>query len=189
MNEKKIAVIIGSLRKESWNRKIAKALMELSPPSLNMGFVEIGDLPHYNEDLETDSPPKAWVDFRSAIKASDGILFFTPEYNRTIPGALKDAIDVGSRPYGSSVWKGKPGAVISVSPGAIGAFGANHVLRQSMVFLGVPMLPHEAYIGGITKLFDENDNLSDSTKEFLLRFLAEYEDWVNRFGDDETTRQ
>ena len=181
MAEKKIALVVGSLRKESWNRKIANELTLLAPDELEMEFVEIGDLPLYNEDLETDNPPKAWSDFREAIKSSDGIIFFTPEYNRTIPAALKNAIDVGSRPYGSSVWHGKPGAVISVSPGAIGAFGANHVLRQSMVFLGVPMLPHEAYIGGVSKLFDENGALAESTKGFLSQFVTEYEGWVNRF--------
>jgi chromate reductase len=184
MTQRKIAVIVGSLRKESWNRKIAKELIALAPPSMKMEFVEIGDLPLYNEDLETNTPPAAWTEFRSAIGASDGILFFTPEYNRTIPGALKNAIDVGSRPYGSSVWQGKPGAVISVSPGAIGAFGANHVLRQSMVFLGVPMLPHEAYIGAVSSLFDENGVLADSTKGFLSKFVTQYEDWINRFSGE-----
>ncbi|MEO8042556.1 MAG: NAD(P)H-dependent oxidoreductase [Acidobacteriota bacterium] len=184
MTEKKIAVVVGSLRKESWNRKIAKELIAIAPASLKMEFVEIGALPHYNEDLETDSPPASWTEFRSAIKSSDAVLFLTPEYNRTIPGGLKNAIDVGSRPYGSSVWQGKPGAVISVSPGAIGGFGANHVLRQSMVFLGVPMLPHEAYIGAVSTLFDENGVLADSTKGFLSQFITQYEDWVNRFGGD-----
>ncbi len=183
MTEKKIALIVGSLRKESWNRKIAKEVMALAPAGLKMEFVEIGELPHYNEDLETADPPKAWTDFRSSIKSSDGFIFFTPEYNRTIPGALKNAIDVGSRPYGSSVWHRKPGAVISVSPGAIGAFGANHVLRQSMVFLEAPMLPHEAYIGGVSKLFDESGVLADSTKGFLSQFVKQYEEWVDRFLD------
>ncbi len=182
MPEKKIALVVGSLRKESWNRKIANEIILLAPEELKMGFVEIGDLPLYNEDLETDSPPKAWSDFREAIKSSDGVIFFTPEYNRTIPGGLKNAIDVGSRPYGGSVWQGKPGAVISVSPGAIGAFGANHVLRQSMVFLGVPLLPHEAYIGNVSKLFDENGVLADSTKKFLSDLTSQFADWVNRFS-------
>jgi len=184
MAQKNIALIVGSLRKESWNRKIAKEVMALAPDEMKMEFVEIGDLPHYNEDLDTDSAPKAWTDFRSAIESSDGFMFFTPEYNRTIPGALKNAIDVGSRPYGSSVWQGKPGAVISVSVGAIGAFGANHVLRQSMVFLGVPMLPHEAYIGAVSTLFDENGTLADSTKGFLTQFIAQYREWVELFAGD-----
>ncbi len=179
---KQIAIIVGSLRKESWNRKIAKELMRLAPAELKMYFVEIGDLPHYNEDLETETPPQAWSDFRSAMKTSDGVIFFTPEYNRTIPGALKNAIDVGSRPYGSSAWAGKIGAVISVSPGAIGGFGANHVLRQSMVFLGVPMLPHEAYIGNVTKLFDGSGTLAESTQKFLADFISQFEDWMGRLS-------
>ena len=180
MTQKKIAVVVGSLRKESWNRKIAKELMRLAPEDLKLEIVEIGDLPHYNEDLENETPPQAWTDFRSSIKASDGVIFVTPEYNRTIPGVLKNAIDVGSRPYGSSVWQGKPGAAVSASPGAIGAFGANHVLRQSMVFLGLPMLPHEAYIGGVTKLFDENGVLAESTAKFLGDLMSQYKTWVER---------
>lgn len=182
MADKKIAIIVGSLRKESWNRKMAKEFIKVAPEGLQLGFVEIGDLPHYNEDLETENPPEAWVKFRDEIRSSDGVMFFTPEYNRTIPGALKNAIDVGSRPYGKSVWQGKPGAVVSVSPGAIGAFGANHVLRQSMVFLGVPMLPHEAYVGNVTKLFDENGELAESTAKFLSDLAANYADWVNSFA-------
>jgi chromate reductase len=182
MTQKKIALVVGSLRKDSWNRKIANELVRLAPEDLKMDFVEIGDLPHYNEDLETDTPPQAWTTFRDAIKSSDGVIFFTPEYNRTIPGALKNAIDVGSRPYGSSAWHGKAGAVISASPGAIGAFGANHVLRQSMVFLGVPMLPHEAYIGNVSKVFDENGAISASTEKFLIDFVSQYSDWVTRLS-------
>lgn len=182
MTQKKIAVIVGSLRKESWNRKVAKELIALAPESLALEFVEIGDLPHYNEDLETETPPQAWSDFRSALRDSSGVVFFTPEYNRTIPGALKNAIDVGSRPYGSSAWQGKIGAVISVSPGAIGAFGANHVLRQSMVFLGVPMLAHEAYIGSVSKLFEDDGTLVESTQNFLKDFIAQFEDFLNRLS-------
>ena len=182
MTQKKIALVVGSLRRESWNRKIANELVRLAPEGLQMDFVEIGDLPLYNEDLETESPPQAWVDFRGSIRSSDGVIFFTPEYNRTIPAALKNAIDVGSRPYGSSIWQGKPGAVISVSPGAIGAFGANHVLRQSAVFLGMPLLPHEAYIGNVSKLFDENGALAESTLKFLADLASQYKDWVDRLS-------
>ncbi len=179
--EKKIAVVVGSLRKESWNRKIGKELIRLAPDSLKLEFVEFGDLPLYNEDLETAEPPKPWVDFRSAIRSKDAVIFVTPEYNRTIPGGLKNAIDVGSRPYGSSVWSGKPAAVVSASTGAVGGFGANHVLRQSLVFLGMPTLQHEAYIGGVNKQFDENGTLAESTEKFLRKFLAEYESWVAKF--------
>lgn len=179
--EKRIAVVVGSLRKESWNRKIAKELIRLAPESMKLEFVEFGDLPLYNEDLETAEPPKQWTEFRAAISSNDAVIFVTPEYNRTIPGGLKNAIDVGSRPYGSSVWSGKPAAVISASTGAVGGFGANHVLRQSLVFLGMPTLQHEAYIGGVSKLFDENGTLAESTGNFLKKFLGEYKEWISRF--------
>ena len=176
---KNVAVLVGSLRKASLNRKLAQALIEMAPPSLALKIVEIGDLPLYNQDSE-DPPPATWADFRKAIAGSDAVLFITPEYNRSVPSALKNAIDVGSRPYGKSAWAGKPGAVITVSPGAMGGFGANHHLRQSMVFLDVPMLQQpEAYIGGADKLFDAQGALTNpSTKEFLGKFLAAFERWI-----------
>jgi len=176
-----IAVIVGSLRRESLNRKTAHALINLAPAGLALEIVEIGALPLYNDDLEHDAPGR-WTEFRERVRRSDGVLFVTPEYNRSVPGALKNAIDVGSRPHGKSAWDGKPGGVISVSPGAIGAFGANHHLRQSMVFLNVPMLQQpEAYIGGAGKLFDESGKLADeSTREFLAKFLLAYAGWVEK---------
>src|ERR1700742_13689 len=125
-----IAVIVGSLRKESFNLRMAKALIGLAPPELKLDIVPIGDLPLYNQDLEA-SPPQPWVQFRDRVRPAAGVLFITPEYNRSVPGVLKNAIDVGSRPYGKSVWDKKPGAIISVTPGPLGAFGANHHLRQS----------------------------------------------------------
>ncbi len=143
-----VAVIVGSLRKDSINRKVARALMELAPKGLTLSMAEIGQLPIYNQDGD-DNPPAEWTAFRERIRAVDAVLFVTPEHNRSVPAALKNAIDVGSRPYGKSVWSGKPGAVVSASPGAIGGFGANHHLRQSLVFLNVPAMPQpEAYIGG-----------------------------------------
>jgi chromate reductase len=182
---KDVAVFIGSLRKESFNRKLAKALPALSPGSLKLAIVEIGDLPLYNQD--DDAPgrlPPAWQAFRQRVKGADAVLFVTPEYNRSVPAVLKNAIDVGSRPYGQSVWDGKPGAVISVSPGAIGGFGANHHLRQSMVFLNVPTMQQpEAYIGGAANLFDEQGNLTNAgTREFLAKFMLAFADWIERVG-------
>ena len=179
---KKIAVIVGSLRKQAFSRKLALALQELSPKSLALEIVEIGELPLYNQDLDPDAPPAAWTTFRDRVRATQGVLFVTPEYNRSVPGVLKNAIDVGSRPYGKSVWSGKPGAVISVSPGALGGFGANHHLRQSLVFLDVPVLQQpEAYIGGADKLFDESGKLTNtSTRDFLSKLLERYVDWVAR---------
>ena len=149
----KVAVLVGSLRKESFNRKMSRALIAVAPPSLELSYVEIGDLPLYTADLEAD-PPAAVRAFRASIAPRDALLFVTPAYNRSVPGLLKNAIDVGSRPYGKSVWDGKPAAVVSVSTGAIGGFGANHHLRQSFVFLDIPAMPApEAYIGGAAKLF------------------------------------
>ncbi len=179
MTRSKIAVLVGSLRKESFNRKMAKALMKLGPDSLNCEMIEIGGLPLYNQDLD-DNPPTAWTEFRERIKKFDGILFVTPEYNRSVPAVLKNAIDVGSRPQGKSVWNGKPGAVVSVSPGAIGGFGANHHLRQSLVFLNVPAMQQpEAYIGNAASLFDEDGELvSDSTREFAGKFMQAFAAWV-----------
>jgi chromate reductase len=175
-----VAVLVGSLRKASFNRKIAHVLIGLAPESLKLEIVEIGDLPLYNEDLEQEAPPAAWTAFREKVKAFDAVLFVTPEYNRSVPAALKNALDVGSRPYGKSVWSGKPGAIVSVSPGHIGGFGANHHLRQSLVFLNVPALQQpEAYIGGVANLLDEQGELTnEDTKKFLIGFIATFEKWI-----------
>ena len=178
---KKIAVFIGSLRKESFNRKMAKALIALAPETLILEIVEIGGLPLYNQDDDDGgNPPAAWTAFREHVKSFDGLLFVTPEYNRSVPGVLKNALDVGSRPYGKSVWGGKPGAVMSVSPGAIGAFGANHHLRQSFVFLDIPAMQQpEAYIGGAAQLFDADGNITnEATREFLRRYMEAFTAWV-----------
>lgn len=181
MAQKKIAVIVGSLRKESYNRKMAKALMRLAPASLSLEIVEIGALPLYNQDMD-DNPPAVWTEFREWIRKADGVLFVTPEYNRSIPAALKNAIDVGSRPYGKSAWQGKPAAVVSVSPGAIGGFGANHHLRQSLVFLDMPAMQQpEAYIGNAAELFDENGELTaEDTREFAGEFMKAFAAWVEK---------
>jgi len=177
-----IAVLVGSLRKESFSRKMARALAGVAPEGMALKIVEIGDLPLYDEDLETATPPAQWTAFRDAIRSADGVLFATPEYNRSVPGVLKNAIDVGSRPYGKSVFTGKPGAVVSVSPGAMGGFGANHHLRQSLVFLDVPAMPQpEAYIGGAAKLFDEAGRLTnDSTRDFIAKFMQAFGAWVEK---------
>ncbi|MHA6727818.1 NADPH-dependent FMN reductase [Chryseobacterium sp. A301] len=178
---KKIAVLVGSLRKESFNRKVAMQAMELASENLELELIEIGDLVHYNEDLDKSEPPKPWVDFRKKIKDADGYLFFTPEYNRSVPSALKNALDVASRPYGKNAWAGKPGAVVSVTLSALGAFGANHVLRQSMVFLDVYMMQQpEAYIGKASELFEKDGEMVEDTKKFLKSFMDAYEKWVLR---------
>ena len=175
-----VAVLVGSLRKASYSRLTANALADLAAPALRLKIVEIGSLPLYNEDLEAAGAPTAWTDFRQAIAPADGVLFVTPEYNRSVPGVLKNAIDVGSRPYGQSVWNGRPGAVISVSPGAIGGCGANHHLRQSLVFLNVPVMQQpEAYIGGAAQLFNKDGAIAnDATRGFLANFIKAFAAWI-----------
>jgi len=178
---RRVAVVVGSLRKDSLNRKMAQALAAIAPPSLSLEIVEIGQLPLYNQDDDTN-PPAASVAFKEKIAGADAVLFVTPEYNRGVPGVLKNAIDVASRPYGKSAWKGRPAAVMTVSPGAIGGFGANHHLRQSLVFLDMPALQQpEAYIGGAGELFDESGGLKKpETKKFLDSFLAAFAAWIDR---------
>jgi chromate reductase len=175
----KIAVLVGSLRAGSLNRKIAEVLVRMAPKDLSLETVGISDLPLYNEDLDGHAP-REWQAFRERIKASDAILFVTPEYNRSIPGALKNAIDVGSRPEGASVWDGKPGGVITASPGAIGGFGANHHLRQTFVFLNVLIMQQpEAYLSRADSIFDESGELAkERTREFLANFIDAYARWV-----------
>ena len=182
-----IAVLVGSLRKDSLNRKTAFALADLAPASIKLSQVEIGQLSMYNQDLD-EAPPAEWIAFRQRIKAADGVLFVSPEYNRSVPAALKNAIDIGSRPYGQSAWQGKPGGVVTVSPGAIGGFGANHHLRQMLTFLDVhPLQQPEAYLGNAGKWFGEDGKLQDeSARKFLQTFVNAYAAWVQRLAS--TTR-
>jgi chromate reductase len=176
-----VAVIVGSLRKDSLNRKMAKALAAIAPASLSLEIVEIGELPLYNQDDDA-APPAPSVAFKEKIAGADAVLFVTPEYNRSVPGVLKNAIDVASRPYGKSAWKGKPAAVMSLSPGGIGGFGANHHLRQSLVFLDMPVLQQpEAYVGGAGDLFDESGGLKKpETRKFVEAFLVAFAAWVEQ---------
>jgi chromate reductase len=179
---KKIALIVASPRKNSLNKKMAHALMSLAPKTLQFKLVDIYQLPLYNQDLDdSGNPPEAWTQFRNEIKDCDGILFLTPEYNRSVPGALKNAIDVGSRPMTKSVWSGKPAAVMSVSPGSIGGFGANHHLRQSLVTLNAPTMPApEAYIGKASEIFDEKGELANKdVLNIIQKFINAFYDWVN----------
>lgn len=179
-----VAVIVGSIRKDSVNRKVAEALAALTP-NLTFKFVQIGDLPHFDQDLESD-PPAQWVRIRQEIAAADAVLFVTPEYNRSVPGVLKNAVDVASRPYGQSVLNGKPGGVISVSIGAIGGFGANHHLRQALAFLNVPTLAQpEAYIGNAFSLFDDKGALTnEGTTEFLRTYGQAFSSWIEKTIDE-----
>jgi chromate reductase len=175
--KRKVGVIVGSIRKGSFSRMVGKAMCGLNP-NLDCEILEIKQLSMYNQDLDNE-PPRDWVEFRDRIRACDAILFVTPEYNRSVPGVLKNAIDVGSRPYGHSAFANKPCAVVSVSPGAIGGFGANHHLRQMLVFLQMPALQMEAYVGNVAKVFDEAGNLtSDDTRSFLAKISQAFGAWI-----------
>jgi chromate reductase len=183
MDQKKIGMIIGSLREKSYSRKIAQLLIKLAPATLQTEIIEIGQLSLYNPDLENNLPAE-WQSFRARIKSCTGIIFVTPEYNRSVPGLLKNAIDTASRPVTDNAWKGKPAAIISISQGAMGGFGANHHLRQCLVFLDVPaMLQPEAYIGKVNTLFDEKGDFSnEDTRKFLNSFMKAFEIWISKFN-------
>jgi chromate reductase, NAD(P)H dehydrogenase (quinone) len=175
-----IAVIVGSLRRESFSRGVARALAELAPDHLKLEIVEIGQLGFYNQDFD-QQPPAEWVAFRDRIRAADGVIFVTPEYNRSVPAVLKNAVDIGSRPYGHSAWDGKPAGVVSVTPGGLGAFGANHHLRQSLVFLNMPTLQQpEAYVSNIGGQFEGGELAEGSTKAFLKAYIDAYAAWVEK---------
>lgn len=180
-----VVAVVGSLRRDSFTLRLTRSFIPLAPPSMKIEIVEIRDLSLYNQDDEA-SPPAAWVSFRNRVKRADAVLFATPEYNRSVPGVLKNAIDVGSRPYGASVWSGKPAAIVSVSPGAMGAFGANHHLRQALVFLNMPTLQQpEAYISQADKLFDASGNfVNPSTRDFCSKFIAAFDAWIREVTPD-----
>ena len=180
MPSHKIAIIVGSLRTASINRKIARSMCAIRDDDLDCSIVEIGDLPLFNQDLEK-TPPEQWVRFKEQVAATDGVLFCTPEYNRGVPGVLKNAIDVGSRPYGRSVWDRKPAAIVSASPGAIGGALANHQLRQACVFLNMPVMQQpEAYLGHVSDdSFDEDGCLKEGQLKGLVTVLAQaFSGWV-----------
>lgn len=178
--KRKVAVIIGSLRKGAYSRMMANALIELAPESLAMGIVEIGDLTFFNQDIE-DNPPASWIEFRDKIRPVDAVLFVTPEYNRSVPAPIKNAVDIGSRPPKASVWDGKIGTVVSTSPGPLGGVSANHILRQSLVNVNfLAMAQPSVSVGNVHKLFDENGKLTDEgTKKYLSSFMATFADWID----------
>jgi chromate reductase len=177
----KIAIIVGSLRKDSINRKVARSICAIRGDNLDCAMIEIGDLPLYDQDLDA-KPPEQWVRFRDLVRPADGVLFVSPEYNRGIPGVLKNAIDVGSRPYGQSVFDKKPAAIVTASPGSIGGFGANHQIRQACVFLNMPVMQQpEAYLGHVTEdSFDASGCLKDGPlKELVTKLAHSFHDWVD----------
>lgn len=184
---RRIAVIVGSLRKASFSRKAALAMKSVAPPALDLEITEIGDLALYNEELDENpaATPQPWTRFRDVLRNSDGVLFFTPEYNRSLPGLLKNAIDVGSRPGGKSSWAGgKPAGVVSVTPYSNGAMGANHALRQCMVYLDVPVMQQpEVYLSNAGQSFGESgDFTNDDTKKLFTKFIGAYAEWVEKLA-------
>ena len=176
---KEVIVLVGSFRKASLSRKLAEALIGLAPEGLHCRIIRIDDVPLFNEDLGHDTPP-AWTRLRNDVTRCDAVLFVTPEYNRSLPGGLKNALDVASRPEGKNVWAKKPTAVVSVTPYKLGAFGANHALRQTFVFLDMPAMQQpEAYIGDAAKLFGDDGKLvNDDTRKFLAHFMRAFERWI-----------
>ena len=177
--ERKVGILVGSLRKESFNRKLALAATALAPDNLKFEMVEIGNLPLYNQDEEAQ-PHASWAAFRDKIRTYDALLFVTPEYNRGPSAAIKNAIDVGSRPPGKNVFDGKPAAIMSSSPGAMGGYGANHGLRPSIAVLNMPVMPTpEIYIPGINNLIDAQGQITaDATRDLLKRFMTSFAAWI-----------
>ncbi|MDY6944468.1 MAG: NAD(P)H-dependent oxidoreductase [Pseudomonadota bacterium] len=178
-----VGFIVGSLRKGAYTRLLSQAVQELAPPSLQLSEISIGELPFYNQDLETATPPAQWVAFRDQVKGCDAILFITPEYNRGMPAALKNAIDVGTRPPKQSVWRGKPAAVMSLTPGKLGAMAAHQQLRLCLSVIGVPVMPSpEIYLAGAGDLFDGGGRLTnDDVRKQLKSMLTDFETWIGRF--------
>jgi chromate reductase len=180
MSQYQIAIIAGSLRRDSMNRKFADALIRLAPPAFSFKHLEIGDLPLYNQDNE-GNPPESVKRLKDEIKAANGVLFVTPEYNRSIPGVLKNAIDHASRPYGQSAWAGKPAGVIGVSPGAVGTAMAQQHLRNILAYLDMPALGQpEAFIQMKEGLIDDSGNIGAGSKQFLQGWMDRYVDWVKK---------
>lgn len=178
-----IGFIVGSLRKGAYTRLLSQALGELAPASFKLTEIGIGELPFYNQDLETDTPPAPWVTFRNQVKSCDALVFITPEYNRGMPGVLKNAIDVGSRPMKENAWRGRPSAVLSLTPGRLGAMAAHQQLRLCLSVIGVPVMPSpEVYLAEAGKLFDGSGKLTnEDTRKLLTSVLNDFDTWIGRF--------
>lgn len=180
---KVIGILAGSLRKASFSKKLAKTVVDMAPAGYEFKIISLADLPVYNQDFDEDAAlPQAIEQFRAEMNKVQGVIFITPEYNRSIPGVLKNALDVGSRPYGKSVWDEKPAAVFSNSPGNIAAFGANHHLRQCLVFLNMPVMQQpEVYLADIAEQFDDNGDLkNESTRDFMKKAVEAYIGWFEK---------
>ncbi len=184
MKNMPIGVVVGSARKGSYSKTVAETIVRLMPKTLAPHFLNIADLPIYNEDYDAENKvPEAYARFRKEVGEMRGFLFVTPEYNRSIPPLMKNALDVASRPMGKNAWGGKPGAVVSVSPGALGAFGSNHILRQSMAFLNVFMMQQpEAYIGGVADMINADGAITAEKSLGFLKLIAEsFAEWAGHF--------
>jgi chromate reductase len=180
MSKYNIAVIVGSLRKDSFNRKLANAIVKLAPSEFTFKQVQIGDLPLYNQDDDTNQADSV-KRLKNEIKAAQGLLFVTPEYNRSMPGVLKNAIDHASRPYGESAWAGKPAGVLGASIGVIGTAMAQQHLRNVLAYLDVPTLGQpEVFIQVKDGLFDEAGNIGADSKQFLQSWMDRYVAWVKK---------
>ncbi len=177
-----IAVIVGSLRRESFNRKLATALVRLAPPNFTFTQLQIDDLPLYNQD-DDGRQAESVKRFKAEVGAARGVLFVTAEYNRSIPGVLKNALDHASRPYGQSVWGGKPAGVIGVSVGAMGTAMAQQHLRNVLAYLDMPVLAQpEAFIHASDTLFDDAGHIGAGSKAFLQKWLDHYTAWVEKYA-------
>lgn len=171
---KKIGIIVGSLRKESFSKKLALNMLELFPSGYEAVMVDISNLPLYNQDFDFADTPASYKPFRDTISSLDGVLFVTPEHNRSIPAALKNALDVASRPWGENVWAGKPAAIVSNSIGVLAGFGANHHLRQPLTFLNMSTVQQpEAYIGNVESLLDEQGKINNSGTVAVLQSVVD----------------
>ncbi len=178
-----IGIIAGSLRKESFSKKLAAEVLKMAPEGFEFKLVTLADLQIYNQDFDDEGVvPEEYTEFRDLMNTIEGVIFITPEYNRSVPGVLKNAIDVGSRPYGKSVWNGKPAAVFSNSPGNLAAFGANHHLRQSLVFLNMPVMQQpEVYLARVGEAFDENGQMKEGkTKDLLQHAVTAFVAWFTK---------
>lgn len=185
MSTKKIGLFVGSLRKESFSKKLANAILPMASSGFEFEIVDISELPIYNQDFDDHGPaPASYATFREKVRGLSGFIFVTPEYNRSLPAVLKNALDVGSRPYGQSVWDNKPGAVFSLSPSSLSGFGANHHLRQSLVFLNVLVMQQpEVYLANIANALGADGSLSDeSVKGFVQKAVDAFQVWADRVG-------
>jgi chromate reductase len=180
----RIAVVVGSLRRDSFNRQLAQALKRLAPKELQLAFVRIDDLPLYNQD-DDSNPAPAVKRLKAEIAGADGVIFITPEYNRSMPGVLKNAIDHASRPYGQSAWAGKPAGVIGISSGAIGTAVAQQHLRNTLAYLDMPTMGQpEAFLHHKQGFFDADGNIaSEGTRQFVQKWLDSYAEWVREHAD------